>query len=86
MWNDMSKKIKVFKELHILVRDLNKIDRKPGDYIFGICNKFKRRLTDYFFTILDEGTASSENGSLFTQLKENATLIKHFGPILGILL
>ena len=31
--------------------------------------------------ILDLGTESFGNGSLFTQLKENYVLIKHFGPV-----
>ena len=31
--------------------------------------------------IRDEGTSSFENGSLFTDLKENATLITHFGSM-----
>ena len=31
--------------------------------------------------ILDLGIVSFGNGYLFTQLKENAALIKHFGPI-----
>ena len=30
--------------------------------------------------ILDLGTTSFGNGSFFTELKENAPLIKHFGP------
>ena len=31
--------------------------------------------------IIDLGTASFGNGSLFTQLKYNTPLINHFGPI-----
>ena len=31
--------------------------------------------------ILDLGTESFGNGSFFTELKENAPLIKHFGPM-----
>ena len=63
------------------MRDLNKIDEKPGDCIFGVYNKSIRKLTDDFFMILDLGTASFGNGSLFNRLKENAPLIKYFGPI-----
>ena len=33
---------------------------------------------DYFFMILDLGTASFGNEYLFTELKENAPLIKSF--------
>ena len=36
---------------------------------------------DYFFTIIDEETSSLVNGTLFTGLNENTTLMKHFGPI-----
>ena len=69
------------KELHFPVRALNKIDEKPRHCIFGVCNKFIRKMTDYFFIILDLGTASIGNESLFTQLKENAALIKKIGPM-----
>ena len=69
----------LLKELHILVKALNKIENEPGDRTFGVCNKFLRKLTYYFFTIFDEETPSLGNGTLFTWLKENATLIKCFG-------
>ena len=49
--------------------------------MFGVCKKFIAKLTDYLFTIIDLGTASFGNESSFTQQKENATLIKHSGPI-----
>ena len=49
--------------------------------MFGVCKKIIRKLTDYFFMVLDLETASFVNGSLFTQLKENTALIKHFWPI-----
>ena len=39
------------------------------------------KLTDYFFTIMDLGTASFGNESSFTQQKENSPLIKKFGPM-----
>ena len=39
------------------------------------------KLTDYLFMILDEGTESLGNRSLFIELKENAKLIKHFGTM-----
>ena len=68
LWNDMLKK-ELLKELHIIVRSLNKIYKEPRDGIFGVCNKFRKKLTDYFFLILDLGTASFGNGSFFTQLK-----------------
>ena len=61
-----------------LVKALNKIDIEPGDYIFAVCNGFIGKLTDYFFTIIDEGTASLGNVTLFTVLKENYTLINNF--------
>ena len=34
------------KELHILVRALNKINMTPRDKIFGVCKKSIRKLTD----------------------------------------
>ena len=69
------------KELHVIVRLLKKIDKKPRDWIFGVCNKFVRKLTYYFFVILDLGTASFGNGHLFTQLEEYDQLIEIFGPM-----
>ena len=62
------KKIHLFKELHILVKALNTIDNETGDFIFGVCNDFIRKLRDYFFTIIDEETASLGNVDLFTLL------------------
>ena len=37
-----------------VAKALNKIDNEPGDFIFGFCNKFIRKLIDYLFTIIDE--------------------------------
>ena len=49
------------------MRAFNKIDKSPGEAIFGVCKKNKK-LTDYFFMILDVGTASFGNGYLFTEI------------------
>ena len=65
------------KELHIIVKALNKVNNEPGYCIFGF-------EIFYCFTILDEGRASLGNGNLITEIKENATLIKNLGP--GILI
>ena len=81
LWHYMSKKIELLKELHYLVRFFNKPEKNPREEIFGVYKKIIRKLTEYFLIILDLGTASFENGSLFTKLKDNAPLIKHFGPI-----
>ena len=40
-----------------------------------------KKLTDYYFMILDLGTASFVNGYFSTELKENDPLIKYFGPM-----
>ena len=40
-----------------------------------------RKLTNYFLKIIDKETESIENKTLFTDLKQNATLTGHFGPI-----
>ena len=69
------------EELHSLVRALNKPDISPREEIFGACKKFIKKLTDYFFAIIDLGTESFVNWSSFTQLKENIPLVKHFGPM-----
>ena len=43
-------------------------------------------MTDYFFTIIDLGTASFVNESSFTQQKDNAPLIKKLGQYILILM
>ena len=77
----MSKKIELLKELNFLVSALNKPDNSPKEEISGVCKKIIRKLTDYFFVILDLGTTSFVNGSFLTELKENAPLLEYFGPI-----
>ena len=69
------------KKLHFLLVSLNKPDISPKEEIFGVCKTFITKLTDYFFMIIDLGTASFVNEYLFTQQKENDPLIKHFGPM-----
>ena len=39
MWHYMSKKNDPLKELHFLVRALNKPDISPREEIFGVCKK-----------------------------------------------
>ena len=38
-------------------------------------------MPDYFFKIINLGTVSFGNESLFTQQKDNSPLIKYFGPM-----
>ena len=71
----------LIEKLHNIVKALKKIDNEPGDCIFGVCKEYIRKLSDYCFTILDEETTSLVNETLFTGIKENATLIKHFGTM-----
>ena len=40
------------------MKALNKSDNVPGYGIFGVWKKFISKLTDYFFTIIDEETTS----------------------------
>ena len=56
-------KIYLLKELNILVKTINKIDNEPGDCIFGVINKCIRKITYYFFAIINEETASLGNGN-----------------------
>ena len=64
------KKNYVLKELNSLVMALNKPDKSPREEKYGVCKKIITKLTDYFFTIIDLGTASFGNESLFTQQKD----------------
>ena len=63
------------------MRALNKPDISHREEIFGVCKKFITKLTDYFFTIIDLGTAWFGNESLFNPQKDNAPLIKQIGPM-----
>ena len=63
------------------MRALNKTDKKPGDWIFGVFKNIIKIMIDFFFVILDEGTSSLWNEYFFTEPKENSTLIKHFCPM-----
>ena len=42
LWNEMPEKFDPLKELHFLVRALNKIDNSPGEEIFGVCKKSQK--------------------------------------------
>ena len=63
----MSIKIDLLKELHILVKALNKNyrchseDKCGVEGKYGVCKKFITKVTDYIFTIIDSGTTSCEN-------------------------
>ena len=87
LWEDMSIKNDLMKELHTLVKALNKRyiftseDKCGVEGKYGVCKKFITKLTDYFFTIIESGTTSFENEPLITQQKENGLLIKCFGPM-----
>ena len=80
------KNIDLLRDLHYLVRALNKTDISPREEIFGFCKKFITKFTDYFFTVIDLGTASFGNGYLFNQQKDNDSLIKQFGQCILILM
>ena len=55
------KKHHLLKEIYLFVRSLNKMYNESGDWIFGVCKYFVRKLTGYFFTIIDEETESIQN-------------------------
>ena len=80
-WDDMSRKMKILKELHALVKALNNNFKVPGEETFGVCKKFTKKLTDYYFSTIDLGTTSFGNKPLITQQKEKCQLIKCFGPM-----
>ena len=63
------------------MRALNKPDASSREEIFGVCKKFITKLTEYFFTLIDLGTASFGNESLFNQHKKKSPSIECFGPM-----
>ena len=81
LWHDISGNVYLLEQLNFLTRALNKPDSSPREEIFWFCKNFITKLTDYFFTITDLGTASFGNEYLFTQQRDNSTLIKCFGPM-----
>ena len=81
LWDDMSRKIDLLKELHSVVKALNKSCKVPREEKYGVCKKFTTKLTDYFFTIIDLGTTSFENKPSFTKQKYVFWLIKYFDPM-----
>ena len=86
LWDEMSRKIDLLKELHILVKALNKHFEVPGETKYGVCKKFITKFTDYFLAINDLGTTSFGNELLFTQHKENCRLINGLVPCSLILM
>ena len=86
LWDDMSRKMKILKELHALVEALNKNFKVPGEKTFGVCKKIITTLTDYFFSKIDLGTTSFGNKPLFTQQKEKCRLIQFLVPCSLILM
>ena len=61
LWHYMSKTIELLKELHFLVRFLNKPDKRRREEIFGVRKIFVRKLMDYFFILIDLETTSFGN-------------------------
>ena len=84
LWDEISRKNDLLKELHLLVKALNKNYKFPSEDKCGVEGKygvFKNiitKLTDYFFTIIESGNTSFENDPLITQQKEIFRLIKCF--------
>ena len=70
LWDDMSRKFYLLQELHSLVMALNKPNKSPREEKYGVCKTFITKLTDYFFTMIDLGTTSFGNESLFAQQKK----------------
>ena len=71
LWDNMSRKMDLPKELHILVKVLKKNFKVLREKKHGVCKKFITKLTDYFFVIIDLGTTLFGNEPLITQQKEN---------------
>ena len=46
LWDDMSRKIYPLKELHSLVKALNKTYKVTREDKYGVCKKFITKLTD----------------------------------------
>ena len=63
------------------MKALNNHFKVPGEETFGFCIKFRTKLTDYFFSMIDLGTTSFGNEPLFTQQKEKCRSIQCFGPM-----
>ena len=69
LWDDMSGKFDLMKELYSLVKALNKNYKSPREEKYGFFKKIITKLTYYFFTIIYLGTASFGNEPYFTEQK-----------------
>ena len=76
----MSRKMKILKELHALVKALNR-KKITGSKGFGVCKIFITTFTEYFFSTFCLGTTSVGKKPFFTQQKEKCQLIQCFGPM-----
>ena len=81
LWDYMSRKVDLLKQLHSLLKALNKSYKVPREEKYGVCKKIITKLTDYYFTIIELGTTSFGNYPSFTQQKEKFPLIKCSGPM-----
>ena len=52
LWDDMSRKIFILKELHALVKVLKNNFKVPGEETFGVCIKFITKLKRSSLSIL----------------------------------
>ena len=73
--NDL--KMKKVKNMHELVRRLNKVDDNNHDGICGVCSEFVRRLTDFFYNYWTS-TINSQCGEL-GWFKKNSKLTRPYG-------
>ena len=81
IWDDMSRKMEILKELHALVKALSRKKRITSSKAFGVCKIFITSLTEYFFSTFGLGTTSVGKKPIFTQQKEKCQLIQCFGPM-----
>ena len=74
LWDDMSRKMEILKELHALVKALSIKKRITGSKAFGVCKIFITSLTEYFFSTFGLGNTSFGKKRIFTQQKEKNSI------------
>ena len=70
LWDDMSRKSEILKELHALVKALNR-KKITGLKGFGVFKIFITTLTEYFFSTFGLGTTSVGKNLFLHNRKKN---------------
>ena len=81
IYQDMIDKLYHMKNLHELVRRLNRVDDKTLLTTHGFCTEVVKRITDYSFITINEPLSSIHNLLNLIELKKREKLTRLYGQI-----